>query len=73
MSPIEFFVILTMILAVMMFVIIIVIANAKRNTPKHDYSAFPAIACCCIGGIVIVMISMLTFLLAHGFGQYLFV
>lgn len=73
MSLVETFIFATMILAVVMFGLTMLIAGSHREYRKHDYSMAPAIACCCIGGIVIVMISMLTFLLANGFGQYLFV
>lgn len=73
MNPIEFFVLVTMILAVIMFVMIIIIASSKPARPNHDYTHFPAIACCCLGGIVVIMISMVAFLLSQGYGQYIMI
>lgn len=72
-KPLSVFVIITMALAVLMFIIIIVIASSRHEHKDPNPTLFPTIVACCLGGIVMMMASMVAFLLSQGYGQYLFV
>ena len=71
-SLLSAFVITTMGLTVFMFIIVIIIVTSKHDHQKPNPAMLPTIVVCCLGGIVMIMASMVAFLLSQGYGQYLF-